>query len=67
MVGKDLWVNFHNMGNEDITIATKPTLVVEPYNGITEPPAARMSRANRLATNLPTVPTLTLERNTPAR
>ena len=56
------------MGNEDITIATKPTLVVEPYNGITEPPAgAYESERDRLATNLPTVPTLTLERNTPAR
>ena len=38
MMSKDLWVNFHSMQNEDITIAQKPTLVVDPYNGITEPP-----------------------------
>ena len=48
MVGKDLWVNFHNMGNEDITIATKPTLVVEPYNGITEPPAGAYESSESL-------------------
>ncbi len=38
MMSKDLWVNFHSMQNEDITIAQKPTLVVDPYEGITEPP-----------------------------